>query len=106
MLPLVIAGIALAGITAHLVLRALPDRAPAADAVPLLAVLVVGGIPLVAGLIVKLVRGEVGADLLAGISIVTAALLGERRAGVCNAHAPCFEISTNCRSQRGVRSSS
>jgi heavy metal translocating P-type ATPase len=80
-LPLVIAGIALAGITAHLVLRALPDPAPAADAVPLLAVLVVGGIPLVAGLIVKLVRGEVGADLLAGISIVTAALLGEYLAG-------------------------
>jgi heavy metal translocating P-type ATPase len=44
-------------------------------------VLVIGGIPLVAGLGMKLARGEFGADLLAGISIVTAAILGQYLAG-------------------------
>ncbi|TAK61323.1 heavy metal translocating P-type ATPase [Methylobacter sp.] len=49
--------------------------------VPLLAVLALGGIPLVYQLIVKLGRGDWGADLLAGLSIVTAVLLGEYLAG-------------------------
>lgn len=48
---------------------------------PLLTVLVLGGIPLVYQLIVKLFRGNFGADLLAGISIVTAVLLDEYLAG-------------------------
>ena len=45
--------------------------------IPLLAVLVLGGIPLIYQLIAKLGRGDLGADLLAGISIVTAVLLDE-----------------------------
>ncbi|MGZ5559517.1 MAG: heavy metal translocating P-type ATPase [Methylobacter sp.] len=49
--------------------------------VPLLAVLVLGGIPLVYQLILKLGQGDWGADLLAGLSIVTAVLLGEYLAG-------------------------
>jgi heavy metal translocating P-type ATPase len=48
---------------------------------PLLAALLVGGAPLVCGLVVKLLRREFGSDLLAGISIVTSALLGENLAG-------------------------
>ncbi|EGW20679.1 heavy metal translocating P-type ATPase [Methylobacter tundripaludum] len=48
---------------------------------PLLAVLALGGIPLVYQLIVKLGRGDWGADLLAGMSIVTAVLLDEYLAG-------------------------
>ena len=48
---------------------------------PLIFVLVLGGIPLVAGLVGKLVRGEFGSDLLAGISIVTSAILEEYLAG-------------------------
>ena len=48
---------------------------------PLLAVLALGGIPLVYQLIVKLFRGNFGADLLAGTSIVTAVLLDEYLAG-------------------------
>jgi heavy metal translocating P-type ATPase len=48
---------------------------------PLLAVLALGGIPLVFRLAVKLRRGDWGADLLAGISIVTAVLLDEYLAG-------------------------
>ncbi len=48
---------------------------------PLLAVLTLGGIPLVYQLIVKLFRADFGADLLAGLSIVTAVLLDEYLAG-------------------------
>ena len=48
---------------------------------PLLAVLALGGIPLLYQLGVKLARGDWGADLLAGLSIVTAVLLDEYLAG-------------------------
>jgi heavy metal translocating P-type ATPase len=48
---------------------------------PLIAVLALGGIPLVYQLIVKLFRGDFGADLLAGLSIITAVLLDEYLAG-------------------------
>lgn len=47
----------------------------------LIAVLVVGGAPLVIGLARKLFAGEFGSDLLAGMSIITSALLGEYLAG-------------------------
>ncbi|MGZ5029561.1 MAG: heavy metal translocating P-type ATPase [Methylobacter sp.] len=49
--------------------------------VPLLAVLVLGGIPLVYQIGVKLGQGDWGADLLAGMSIITAVLLNEYLAG-------------------------
>ena len=48
---------------------------------PLIAVLVFGGIPLVIELLIKLGRLDFGSDLLAGISIITAAFLGEYLAG-------------------------
>ena len=48
---------------------------------PVLAVLVIGGVPLVIDLIRKAARGEFGSDLLAGISIVVSLLLGEWLAG-------------------------
>lgn len=48
---------------------------------PLYLVLVLGGIPLVFQIIVKFLQGDFGADLLAGLSIVTAVLLGENLAG-------------------------
>ncbi len=51
------------------------------DQLPLIAVLIIGGIPLVFNLAVKLVRRDWGADLLAGIAIVTAVLLHEYLAG-------------------------
>jgi heavy metal translocating P-type ATPase len=49
--------------------------------VPLLAVLAAGGLPLVCGLLRKLLRREFGSDLLGGISIVTSVLLGQYLAG-------------------------
>ncbi len=48
---------------------------------PLLAVLVLGGLPLLYQLCIKLLQGNFGADLLAGVSIVTAMLLNENLAG-------------------------
>ena len=48
---------------------------------PLIAVLLLGGIPLVYQLTLKLFHGDFGADLLAGISIVTAVWLDEYLAG-------------------------
>ena len=49
---------------------------------PLLIALFGGGIPLVWELVRGALRGEFGSDLLAGISIVTSALVGEPLAGV------------------------
>lgn len=80
-MPVVIAAVALAGIVAHLVLRFLAAAPPATARAPLLAVLVLCGTPLLFGLVAKLMRGEFGADLLAGISVVTAAVLSEYLAG-------------------------
>jgi heavy metal translocating P-type ATPase len=48
---------------------------------PLIAALVGGGIFLLFDLLSKLLHGEFGLDLLAGISIVTSAILGEYLAG-------------------------
>jgi heavy metal translocating P-type ATPase len=48
---------------------------------PLLAVLALGGTPLVFDLLVKLFKGQFGSDLLAGLSIVTSVLLQEYLAG-------------------------
>ena len=48
---------------------------------PLVAVLVLGGVPLLYQLIAKLLQRDLGADLLAGMSIVTAILLHEYLAG-------------------------
>jgi cation transport ATPase len=48
---------------------------------PLVAVLIFGGIPLLIELAIKVAHREFGSDLLAGISIITAALLQEYLAG-------------------------
>ena len=76
-----IAVLALAGISTHLALRWGSDVSPAAKALPLYVVLGAGGVPLVLSLGLKLFRREFGSDLLAGISIVAAALLDEYLAG-------------------------
>ena len=65
----------------HLVLRFATASSETIQNVPLWCVLFFGGIPLVWELLKKLVRGQFGSDLLAGISIVVSALLGEYLAG-------------------------
>ena len=57
------------------------------SALPLLACLTLGGIPLVWTLLVKVRRAEFSSDILAGISIVAASLLGEYLAGARGPHA-------------------
>lgn len=82
----VIAGFTLVAIALHLLLRFGVADARLAyglrlDQLPLIGALLFGGVPLVLGLLVKLLRREFGSDLLAGISIVTSVLLGEYLAG-------------------------
>lgn len=57
------------------------DASVVAEQVPLYIVLAVGGVPLVVELAIKAVRRQFGSDLLAGVSIVTAIVLGEYLAG-------------------------
>jgi heavy metal translocating P-type ATPase len=77
----VIAGVALTGIAAHLVLRYGMHSDVRAYQIPLWVVLGFGGMPLLYELLRKVVKLQFGSDLLAGISIVTAAILGEYLAG-------------------------
>lgn len=49
--------------------------------IPLIAVLIIGGIPVLWALLKKLFAREFGSDLLAGISILTAAAMGEYLVG-------------------------
>ncbi|MGN6507578.1 MAG: heavy metal translocating P-type ATPase [Tepidisphaeraceae bacterium] len=76
-----IAILAILGILIHLILRYAADVPVAWQNAPLLAVLALGGLPLVVTLAIRLARREFGSDLLAGISIVTSVLLGEYLAG-------------------------
>lgn len=76
-----IAVLSLVAIFLHLLLRFGLHTDPSVHHLPLIAALVLGGIPLVWELFIKLTRREFGSDLLAGISIVTSVLLGEYLAG-------------------------
>ncbi|MFM8379960.1 MAG: hypothetical protein ACKOB1_11625, partial [Planctomycetia bacterium] len=62
--------------------RLFPGRSLTLGDLPLVIMLVLGGVPLVWDLLTKLARGTFGSDLLAGISIVTSVVLGEYLAGV------------------------
>jgi hypothetical protein len=64
----------LIAIVSHLLLRFVWKIA-AFEALPLYLSLLVGGIPLIVGLVRQAINLEFGSDWLAGISIVTAALL-------------------------------
>jgi len=75
--PNVIAFFTLAGILLHLILRFALHSPRIAWQAPLILVLVAGGVPLLVPLTQKLFAREFGSDHLAGISIVTSAILGE-----------------------------
>jgi heavy metal translocating P-type ATPase len=77
----VITILAAAAIGLHLVLRFGMGASASTAATPLLVALFLGGLPLLAQLLLKLVKGEFGSDLLGGISMVTAVILGEYLAG-------------------------
>lgn len=76
-----IAALAIACLGLHLVLRFGLRAGPLAANIPLFVVLLAGGGPLVVHLAAQAWRREFGSDLLAGISIVTAVLVGEYLAG-------------------------
>src|SRR5437899_1072917 len=83
----VIAAVAAGGLVVHLGLRYGMQWHPSLpmgvelDQLPLLMTLAAGGLPLVIELLIKLAHADFGSDLLAGISIVVSALLGEYLAG-------------------------
>lgn len=81
MRPNAIAALALAGIALHLALRFLAHRPRSVWQAPLVAVLILGGVPLIVPLIRKLLAREFGSDHLAAISIVVSAILGEYLVG-------------------------
>jgi heavy metal translocating P-type ATPase len=77
----IIAALAIAGLTIHLLLRFALRTGSAVFEIPLLVALLAGGAALIFELAQKVARREFGSDLLAGISIVTSILLGEYLAG-------------------------
>jgi heavy metal translocating P-type ATPase len=74
---LLIACVAVAGISAHLILRFGLGITGQLQNIPLYVVLVFGGLPLVFRLIQKSLAREFGSDLLAGISIIASAVMGQ-----------------------------
>jgi len=76
-----IAALAAMGILAHLILRYFADIGEPGVLIPLWVTLAVGGLPLVITLARKLFALEFGSDLLAGISIFSAVLLGQYLVG-------------------------
>jgi heavy metal translocating P-type ATPase len=80
-LGLYIAGLAISGIIIHCILRYALELPEQQSNLPLYIVFVLGGVPLVLDLLSKLLRWQVGSDLLAGISIIVSLILGEYVAG-------------------------
>src|SRR2546429_5267068 len=76
-----IAIFALIGALLYLILQYLFKTSPFIIWLPLLATLIVGGLPLLFALSRKLLALEFGSDLLAGVSIITSILLGEYLVG-------------------------
>ena len=66
-----------AAILAHLSLRLLGHEPRHIAELPLYLALLLGGVPLAFTLVRRLFSGEFGSDFLAGVSIITAAVLGE-----------------------------
>jgi cation transport ATPase len=75
--PTNIAFFTIAGILLHLFLRYLLHSPRIAWQVPLIVVLIIGGVPLLIPLTQKLFAREFGSDHIAGISIITSIILDE-----------------------------
>jgi cation transport ATPase len=77
----VIVALSVVGIILNLVLRFSFHASSGAYQTPLLATLVIGGLPLLFDLFRKLIKREFGPDLLGGISAIILIVLGEYFAG-------------------------
>jgi heavy metal translocating P-type ATPase len=80
--PTFVALLALAAILLHLALRYFSNAPRTAWQAPLIVALIAGGLPLIVRLTRKLLQREFGSDHLAGLSIITSAILGEYLVGV------------------------
>ena len=78
---LLIALLAVTGIALYLMLRLLFSVPEFFPNIPLFAVLLFGGAPLVCQLFLKALKKEFNSDLLAALSITTSVILGEYLAG-------------------------
>lgn len=77
----IIALIATISILLYLILRYLVVVSPSTATIPLYVILVVGGIPILFELVLQLIKRELGTDVLAGLAIITSALLGQYLVG-------------------------
>ena len=77
----IIAALSIVAILAYLGLRFGIQATPGAYRIPLLATLILGGLPMLYELLRKLLKLEFGSDLLGGLSIITSVLLGQYLAG-------------------------
>jgi heavy metal translocating P-type ATPase len=77
----VIAAFSIVAIIAYLWLRFGLHATSQTCQIPLLATLILGGLPMLYDLLRKLLKLEFGSDLLGGISIITSVLLGQYLAG-------------------------
>ncbi|HEY1212314.1 MAG TPA: heavy metal translocating P-type ATPase [Bryobacteraceae bacterium] len=71
------AALSFAGILLHLLLRYLLNYKATISFIPLLVIIIAGGIPLLYDLLSQIRKRQFGADFLAGLSIITAILMGE-----------------------------
>ncbi|AWN74867.1 TPA: heavy metal translocating P-type ATPase [Legionella anisa] len=69
-----IAFFSLIAISAHLLMRFF---APSSSLIPLFFLIIIGGIPLFLQILFKLLQGNLGADLLAAIALITSVILDE-----------------------------
>jgi heavy metal translocating P-type ATPase len=76
-----IAALCLVAIASNLILRYVLHMSARTAAWPLIVALAIGGTPLLITLLRRLAQGKFGSDLLAGMSIITAVILGEYLAG-------------------------
>ena len=76
-----IAALSITAIVAYLILHFGGDVAEDVANWPLYVALALGGVPIVAELVIKILKRDFGSDLLAGISIVASVLLGQYLAG-------------------------
>ena len=77
----VIAAFSIVAILSYLLLRFGFQATPETYRIPLLATLILGGLPMLYDLLRKLLKLEFGSDLLGGLSIITSVLLGQYLAG-------------------------
>jgi heavy metal translocating P-type ATPase len=75
--PRFIAILTTVGIALHLIFRYLLNTSVRTREIPLIVVLIIGGVPLIVPLVRKLFALEFGSDHLAGISIITSVILHE-----------------------------